>query len=122
MVVHRHSLDDGIRQAPQREQIRADVRVAGAEMLLLDEPDGASLVLRRLQNLGVFLVQTHCENQLPRIVQQAGEKTLVQNFCVLPLQLGDTARTRAGLPGMARQRVEGKQFAIALVKLGEHLQ
>ena len=110
---------DGVRQAPQADEVRAHVGVRGVQLEHLDLLQVAGPVADLLEHLRVLLGQSHGEHQLADVVQHAGEECGRDQFAVQVLGDGDAMRGGGRGHAVLPQRIHAEAFDLGRIAVGE---
>ena len=112
-------LGDGVRQAPEADQVGAHVGVRGAQLEHLDLLQFAGPVAGLLEHFRVLLGQAHREHQLADVVQHAGEKRGRDLVAVHVFRDGDAMRGGGRGHAVIPQRVHAEAFHLGRIAIGE---
>ena len=104
-------LGDRVRQAPEADEIGADVRVRGLQLEHLDLLQLAGPVADLLEHACVLLGQAHREHELADVVQHAGEERGRDQVAVELFGDGDAMRGGGGGHAVVPQRVHAEARA-----------
>ena len=110
---------DGVRQAPQADQVGAHVGVRRLQFQGFDLAFAAGPAARQFQHARVFGGHAHGEHQLADVVQHAGEEGRGHLFLVESFVDGDAMRGRGGGDAVRPQRLEAEAAHLRHLAAGE---